>query len=123
MSAQSTFEELREFWRAAYAKLDVESGELIEPTLKSWVSRLLDDEGLPRDSPVRELFSSKPPEPYFGRWVDDQGRLSLAGKTVIVLINPGDRDHLRTVRRSRYLIARATPLANPQGLLHDRHDR
>ena len=29
MPAQSTFEGLREFWRAAYAKLDVESGELI----------------------------------------------------------------------------------------------
>src|SRR5438270_706638 len=89
MRAQATFQELRDFWRDAYSRLNIETAD-VESVLKSWVTDVLTDDGLAIDSPIRNLFSFKPPEPYFGRWIADDGRLLVEGKTVVALINPGD---------------------------------
>jgi hypothetical protein len=87
--AQNTFEELREFWRAAYSKLPDEIVDL-EPTFKSWVEKILTDDGLTISSPIRQLFSAKPPEPFFGNWIEESCKLSVKNKTIVVLTNPGD---------------------------------
>ncbi len=77
MAAWSTFEELRDFWRSAYSALNIETGD-VESTLKNWVSSVLTNDGVDTDSPIRSLFSFKPPEPFFGHWVADDGSLSVA---------------------------------------------
>ncbi len=89
MSAQSTFQELRDFWCYAYWALNIETAD-VEPILKSWVSSVLTKDGVGIDSPIRDLFSFKPPEPFFGHWVTDDGSLSVENKTIVALINPGD---------------------------------
>jgi hypothetical protein len=81
--------ELSEFWRNAYSKLDTKA-EDVESTLKNWIPKILNDDGLSLSSSIRKLFSFKPPEPFFGYWVTDDGKLSVEGKTVVALINPGD---------------------------------
>jgi|GEM_PF-6194514 len=89
MAVRSTFEELREFWRCAYSALNIETAD-VEPILTNWVSNVLTDDGVSIDSHIRKRFSFKPPEPFFGHWVSDDGNLSVANKTIVALINPGD---------------------------------
>lgn len=88
-TAQNTFEKLSEFWRNAYSTLDVKNGD-VESVLKEWIPRILSDDGLSLNSPIRKLFSFKPPEPFFGNWMTDDGNFLVEGKTVVALINPGD---------------------------------
>jgi len=89
IKAQNSFEELCEFWRTAYSTLDTEAAD-IESTLKNWVTRILTDDGSSLESPIRSLFSFKPPEPFFGHWRADNGNLLVGKKTIVALINPGD---------------------------------
>ncbi len=89
MNAQDTFLELQEFWRKAYSLLDVKNPD-IKSTLEKWVSEVLIADGLSPESSVYDLFSFKPPEPFFGGWTADSGDLSVSGKTIVALINPGD---------------------------------
>jgi len=89
LQAQNIYEELCEFWRIAYSTLDTEAAD-VESTLENWVTRILTDDGLSLESPVRGLFSFKPPEPFFGHWSADNGSLLVGGKTIVALINPGD---------------------------------
>jgi hypothetical protein len=89
MTAQNTFEQLSEFWRSAYSTLNTET-EDVESTLINWIPRVLTDDGLSLNSPIRKLFSFKPPEPFFGNWMTDDGKFLVEGKTVVALINPGD---------------------------------
>lgn len=90
MNAQDTFLELQEFWRKAYSTLDIKNSD-VQATLENWVSKVLTADGLDLQSSIRELFSSKPPEPFYGKWIDENGKLSVNNKTIVVLINPGDR--------------------------------
>lgn len=90
MTVLKTFMALRDFWRDAYMRLDITSPSDAESVLKDWVSSVLTNDGLALDSPLRRIFSAKPPEPFFGKWIDAGGNLALHGKTVVVLINPGD---------------------------------
>lgn len=89
IKAQNIFQELCEFWHTAYSTLDTEAVD-VESTLKNWVTRILTADGLSLDSPIRSLFSFKPPEPFFGQWSTDNGDLLVGGKTIVALINPGD---------------------------------
>lgn len=89
MSAQKTYDQLKEFWRSAYSSLS-DSPQDIELTLTQWISNIFTTDGLELNSSFRTLFSAKPPEPYFGKWVTDDGELAVQGKTIVALINPGD---------------------------------
>ncbi len=88
-TARDTFEKLREFWRHSYSALNVKNGD-VESALREWIPRILTDDGLSLDSPIRRLFSFKPPEPFFGNWITNNGDLFVESKSVVVLINPGD---------------------------------
>lgn len=87
MKAQDTFTELQEFWCKAYSTLDVRNSD-VKSTLENWVSKVLTADGLSSES--RKLFSCKLPEPFFGHWMAENGNLLVDGKTIVVLINPGD---------------------------------
>lgn len=94
MDATATYEELRSFWQTAYASLDPEPGSRqgarLQAMLEQWASGVLAADGVSATSPIRKLFSLKPPEPFFGSWRCTNGGFSVAGKTIIALINPGD---------------------------------
>jgi len=74
MDAQNTFLELQEFWRESYSKLNTDNHS-VELTLKNWLTKVLTNDGLDLRSPIRHLFSYKPPEPFFGKWIDENGKL------------------------------------------------
>jgi hypothetical protein len=86
-AAEASFNELQAFWKDVYA--DLEPGQDLTKALNAWVPTLIerDSQG---NAQLQRQFSAKLPEPYFGRWVDDAGRLCLRRKTVVVLINPGN---------------------------------
>lgn len=97
MTAHDTFSELRNFWHDAYLLLHVPfapkghpSASVVEGALRAWVDDVLTRDGVCRASPLRTVFSAKPPEPFFGRWLDEDGQLDVRGKTVVALINPGN---------------------------------
>ncbi|WP_129346580.1 hypothetical protein [Sorangium cellulosum] len=90
MAPVDTFEELRSFWREAYASLNPQPHQQLQPALEQWASSVLTADGAPPGSPIRSLFSLKPPEPFFGKWRTDERRFGVDGKTIVVLINPGD---------------------------------
>jgi len=90
MDPTATFEELRFFWESAYSSLTPDPRSDLQTTLKRWASDVLAVDGIPLTSPFRDHFSLKPMEPFFGSWRSVRGGLSLAGKTVVTLINPGD---------------------------------